>query len=31
MKGEDIPSYHKNTQFDKKSMFTIFINGKEFN
>ena len=28
MKGEDIPAYHKNTQFEKKSMFTIFINGK---
>ena len=28
MKGEDIPAYHKNTQYEKKSMFTIFINGK---
>lgn len=25
MKSEDIPAYHKNTQYEKKSMFTIFI------
>ena len=28
LKGEDIPIGHKNEPYAKKSMFTIFVNGK---